>query len=276
MFPDQVLRAMGQYGCTTFAGVPTAYQVLLRRSNLRGMALPALRRFLQAGGRLAPEKIREMRQAMPGAKFYVMYGQTEATARITCLEPERWEEKAGSVGRPLDNLTVRIADEQGKPLPAGQTGQLWVKGPSITAGYWNNPVETERVWRDGWLGTGDLAREDEEGYLWIEGRQGTFLKMRGQRVSFAEAEEAVAAIPGVYECAVGAVEHAEAGEALELFVVPEAGARLRLEEVRRQLPAHWAVERLHLVAELPKTSAGKLARGALQDQAQSLHANIGR
>ena len=116
MFPDKVLRAVAEHGCTTFAGVPTVYNVLLRRSNFRAIAMPSLRRFLQAGGRLAPEKVSEMRAASPGTKFYVMYGQTEATARISCLEPERWEEKPGSVGRPLDNLTVRIADEHGNPF----------------------------------------------------------------------------------------------------------------------------------------------------------------
>lgn len=275
MFPDKVLRAVAEYGCTTFAGVPTAYQVLLRRSNLREIALPSLRRFLQAGGRLAPEKIYELRAALPTTKFYVMYGQTEATARISCMEPDRWEEKSGSVGRPLDNVTVRIVDEQGNHLLAGQTGQLWVKGPSISSGYWNNPVETERAFSDGWLRTGDLAREDDEGYLWIEGRQGTFLKMRGVRVSFTEAEETVAAIPGVYECAARAVEHPEAGEALELFIVPDQGASLALEDVRRHLPAHWALDSIHLVSELPKTSAGKLARGSLPVQAKGLHAIIG-
>jgi acyl-CoA synthetase (AMP-forming)/AMP-acid ligase II len=275
MFPDKVLRALADHGCTTFAGVPTVFNVLLRRSNFRGIAMPSLRRFLQAGGRLAPEKVTEMRVALPMTKFYVMYGQTEATARISCLEPERWEEKPGSVGRPLDNLAVRIVDEQGIDLRQGQTGELWVKGPSISSGYWNNPVETGRVFQDGWLRTGDLARQDEEGYLWIEGRQGTFLKMRGMRVSFTEAEETVAAMPGVYECAARAVEHEEAGEALVLFIVPEPGASLGVEEVRRHLPAHWALHSIHLVPELPKTSAGKLARASLPVQAKSLHAITG-
>ena len=145
-----------------------------------------------------------MRAAFPLTKFYVMYGQTEATARISCMEPERWEEKPGSVGRPLDNLTVSIVDEEGNALHAGQVGELLVKGPSICSGYLNDPEETRRVFCDGWLRTGDLARQDEEGYLWIEGRKGAFLKMRGMRVSFAEVEARVTAIPGVYECAARA------------------------------------------------------------------------
>ena len=263
MFPDKVLHAVAHFGCTTFAGVPTVYNVLLRRSNIRGIDMPGLRRFLQAGGGLAPQKISEMRAAFPLTPFYVMYGQTEATARISCMEPERWEEKPGSVGRPLDNLVVSIMDEQGNDLPTGQVGELRVKGPSICSGYLNDPEETRRVFCGGGLRTGDFARQDEEGYLWIEGRKGSFLKMRGIRVSFAEAEEKVTAIPGVYECAALAVDHPEAGEALVLFIVPDQGVRIEVDDVRRHLPAHWALDSVRLISELPKTSAGKVARSSL-------------
>jgi acyl-CoA synthetase (AMP-forming)/AMP-acid ligase II len=263
MFPDKVLHAISEFGCTTFAGVPTAYNVLLRRSNLRRIAMPGLRRFLQAGGCLAPQRISEIRAALPSTQFYVMYGQTEATARISCMEPGRWEEKPGSVGRPLDNLTVSVVDETGNDLFAGQVGELRVKGPSVCPGYWNDPEETRRLYADGWLRTGDLAREDDEGYLWIEGRIGAFLKMRGIRVSFAEVEEKVAAIPGVYECVARGVEHEEAGEALILFVVPDEGASIPEEEVLRHLPPFWAVDSIQLVSELPKTSAGKIEHSVL-------------
>ena len=263
MFPDKVLRAMAEFSCTTFAGVPTAYNVLLRRSNIRQFPLPSLRRFLQAGGSLAPMRIGEMRATFPSVEFYVMYGQTEATARISCMEPERWDEKKGSVGRPMDNLIASIVDEQGNAVQQGQTGELLIKGPSICPGYLNNDEETRRVYRDGWLRTGDLARQDEQGYLWIEGRKGSFLKMRGMRVSFPEVEAKVTAVPGVYECAARAVEHEEAGEALVLYIVPDQGASIAVEEVRRHLPAHWAIDSIRLVSELPKTSVGKVALSAL-------------
>ena len=272
MFPDKVLQAIAQFDCTTFAGVPTVYNVLLRRSSIRRIAMPSLRRFLQAGGALASERINEMRTLFPLTKFYVMYGQTEATARISCMEPERWEEKPGSVGRPLDNLTVSILDEQGNSVPAGQVGELFVSGPSICPGYLNDPEETRRVFCDGWLRTGDFARQDEEGYLWIEGRKAGFLKIRGTRVSLAEVEERVAAIPGVYECAACSASHPEAGEALILFVVADQGATIATEEVRRRLPAHWTLDSIRLVSELPKTSAGKIARSALLGLGKELHA----
>ena len=157
MFPDKVLQAVAQYGCTTFAGVPTVYNVLLRRSNIRKIPLPSLRRFLQAGGGLARERVGEMRELFPLAKFYVMYGQTEATARISCMNPDRWHEKPGSVGQPLDNVTVSIVDEQGGPVRSGQVGQLLAKGPSICSGYFNDHEETHRVFADGWLRTARLG-----------------------------------------------------------------------------------------------------------------------
>jgi len=263
MFPDKVIQGIPQFGCTTFAGVPTVYNVLLRRLNIRQSAMPSLRRFLQAGGNLAPQRIREMRIAFPKSAFYVMYGQTEATARISCMDPEHWEEKPGSVGRPLDNLTVRVVDEEGNDLPAGQIGELLVKGPSVCSGYLNDPGGTARVFSGGWLRTRDLARQDDQGYLWIEGRRGSFLKMRGIRVSFPEVEAKVAAIPGVYECVARATHHADAGEALVLFVVPDRGARIEAEEVRRQLPAYWSIDSIRLVPELPRTSAGKIALSSL-------------
>jgi acyl-CoA synthetase (AMP-forming)/AMP-acid ligase II len=266
IFPDKVIHAINKYECTTFAGVPTVYNILLRRSNIRSIPMPSLRRFLQAGGPLAPERVLEMRDAVPTTKFYVMYGQTEATARISVLEPERLDEKLGSVGRPLENVTLRIVDEQGKALPVGQVGEIVVQGPSVALGYFNDPEESHRVFRDGWLQTGDVAHVDEDGYIWIHGRRGSFLKTRGVRVSFAEVEAKVAAVPGVYECAATAVAHPEAGEALALYVVPEKEAHNVAEQVRRSLPARWTCDSINIVSEIPKTSRGKVSRASLSSQ----------
>jgi len=263
MFPDKVLHAINKYECTTFAGVPTVYNILLRRSNICSIAMPSLRRFLQAGGPLAPQRVVEMRAAVPQPRFYVMYGQTEATARISCLDPEHLDEKLGSAGRPLDNLTVRIVDEDGKDLPAGQVGEIMVKGPSITLGYLNEPEESLRVFDQGWLRTGDLAHLDADGYIWIDGRKGTFLKMRGVRVSFAEVEAKVAAVPGVYECAAAAVPHPEVGEALALYIVPDQGAGDVIDRVRHSLPVYWTCESIQIVTEIPKTARGKVSRASL-------------
>ena len=263
MFPDKVLRAIDKYSCTSFAGVPTVYNILLRRSSIRSIPMPSLRRFLQAGGALAPERICEMRTAVSNAQFYVMYGQTEATARIACLDPEQFEAKLGSAGRPLDNLTVRIVDERGRDLPTGEAGEILVKGPSISSGYFNDAEESSRVFCDGWLRTGDLASLDEDGYLWIKGRKSAFLKIRGVRVSLAEIETLVGALPGVQECVATAAPHVEAGEALYLWVVPEEGVENIDQQIRRSLPAQWTCEAIHTVPEIPKNSNGKVSLSSL-------------
>jgi acyl-coenzyme A synthetase/AMP-(fatty) acid ligase len=208
--------------------------------------------------------MREMCEIVPTAHFYVMYGQTEATARISCLPPARLGEKLGSAGLPLDNLLVRIVDDEGREVPVGETGEIWVRGPSICVGYFDDPEETRRKFRDGWLMTGDIGSGDADGFLWITGRKDAFMKIRGVRVSFAEVEARVAQVAGVYECAATSVAHPEAGEAIALFVVPQSGASEVLERVRAALPPHWTCTEMNLVGELPKTANGKIARNLLR------------
>lgn len=268
MFPDKVLQAVDKYGCTTFAGVPTVYNILLRRSNIRTVALSSLRRFLQAGGALAPESIEDLRRIVPNAKFFVMYGQTEATARISCLPSERLKEKLGSAGLPLDNVKVRIVNEDRQELEDRETGEIEVSGPSICPGYLDEPEATQNKFCQGWLRTGDLGYRDEDGYLWIRGRTSDFVKIRGYRVGLAEVEARVGAISGVSECAATSVQHPEAGEALALFVVKADGetngSASLVERVRQALPSQWTCVSIKEVSELPRTANGKIARSHLQ------------
>jgi acyl-CoA synthetase (AMP-forming)/AMP-acid ligase II len=267
MFPDQVLHAINTHGCTTFAGVPIIYNILLRRSNLKSIPLPGLRRFLQAGGALAAENVQEMREVVSTAEFFVMYGQTEATARISCLSAARLAGKLGSAGLPLDNLAVRIVGEKGKRLPQGETGEIQVRGPSVCLGYLDDPESTERKFGGGWLKTADFACLDDDGYIWIKGRTDDFIKIRGVRVSVGEVEAKVGAMAGVSECAAVGVKHPEAGEALALLVVADngiAGSHGDFgERVRRALPSHWTCVSVKIVAELPRTANGKIARSQL-------------
>lgn len=264
MFPDKVLRAINTHGCTTFAGVPTVYTMLTKRSSIRSIPLPRLKRFLQAGGALDPGTVQTMRELVPSARFYVMYGQTEATSRISCLPPDRLNDKIGSAGLPLDNLKLRIVDERGRELSRKQTGEIWVTGPSISPGYFKDAEETKRKFSNGWLKTQDIGCLDEDGYLWIKGRKSDFMKMRGIRVSYAEVEAKVRTIPGVFECVAVSVPHSEAGEALALYLVPEKGAIGLPERVRRSLSPQWTCVAIHVVPALPKTSNGKIARFMLR------------
>jgi len=142
-----------------------------------------------------------------------------------------------------------------------------VSGPSITLGYLNEPEESGCVFQDGWLRTGDLGHLDGDGYLWIDGRKAHFLKIRGVRVSIAEVETRVASLPGVSECAAAAVPHAEVGEALALYIVPDHDATELVDKVRRSLPTCWNCESINIVSQIPKTARGKVARAALLKKA---------
>ena len=273
MFPDKVLHAINDYGCTSFAGVPTVYNILLRRSNLRTMTFPTLRRFLQAGGGLAPESVQQMRTIAPDADFFVMYGQTEATARISCLPPERVDDKMGSAGVPLDNLRLRIVDDQEQEVPEGHAGHILIAGPSVCGGYFDDPAASQEKFRNGWLHTGDVGFLDEDGYLWIQGRTSDFVKIRGYRVGLADVEAKVAVVPGIIECAATGVPHPEAGEALAIFVVTDETransntAPSVSDRVRQALPPQWTCSFVKLVSELPRTANGKIARSQLQELA---------
>lgn len=272
MFPDKVLKAISEHRCTTFAGVPSVYQVLLSRSNLRTIPMPSLRRFLQAGGKLEWQYIEAFASIFPAVSFYVMYGQTEACARIACLQPDRLPEKKGSVGQPLDNLQLQIADEHGNSLPPHQSGTILVKGPSISQGYWRDRSATAEVFCDGWLNTRDVGRVDDEGYLWIEGRNGEFLKVRGKRLSFGEIERRILEIDGVQDAAVCAIPHPEAGEAPVVFAVPRKGveAEALAERIKGLLPPAWTCAGVHILEQLPLTDRGKLNRAALTERVRSM------
>jgi acyl-coenzyme A synthetase/AMP-(fatty) acid ligase len=267
MFPDRVLRAIDSYECTTFAGVPAVYNILLRRSNVRTLPLTRLRRFLEAGGALPAANIHELCDALPKVEFFAMYGQTEATARIACLSVTRTPEKLGSVGRLLDNVRARIIDESGRELSCGETGEIEVQGQSVCAGYFCDEESTDRKFRDGWLKTGDFGCFDDDGYLWIKGRADDFIKIRGFRIGSVEIEERVSAVAGVCECAAVGVTHPEAGEAVALFVVPDEADTYQgdlIAKVRLALPPHWTCAAINLVSSLPKTNNGKVARSQLR------------
>ena len=135
----------------------------------RGHDLASLRYLTQAGGAMAPAVADRVRGLLPDARLFLMYGQTEATSRISWLPPERLDEKRGSVGIPVQDTHWRILAEDGTAAGVGQGGEVCVCGPGIMLGYWNNPAATQAVLRDGWLHTGDLGYVDADGTLHRDG-----------------------------------------------------------------------------------------------------------
>src|SRR5262249_15555541 len=155
---EDVLNKMDELQCTGFAGVPATFQRLLRRSSFATRRFPHLRLIQQAGGRLHDTYIKEIRASQPDIRLFIMYGQTEATARLSYLPPEHLDEKLGSIGRGLEGVTLRVLDTQGNPVsPNGELGEVVAEGDNITLGYWL-PDPNKAPFRNGKLYTGDMAR----------------------------------------------------------------------------------------------------------------------
>ena len=270
LYPETVLRDIALHQCTGLAGVPSTYQILLRKSRFKDTPLPSLRWMQQAGGRLPGPLINELRQAQPQARFFTMYGQTEATARLSCLPPERLDEKLGSIGTGLPSTRLEVLTPDGQPVRPGsdEVGEIVASGPNICAGYWNDPAETARYFRDGRLHTGDLARVDADGFIFIVDRDRDMIKCGGNRVSSKEIEDVLAAHPGVVEAAVIGLPHELLGEAIAAYVVTTRDARLEPDALRqlcrRALPPYKVPERIELVPELPHTGSGKVMKAWLR------------
>lgn len=263
-FPKLTLQRLQDEAITGFAGVPSTFALLLSRCDLREFDLRALRYITQAGGAMPRPLIERLREQAPGVDLFIMYGQTEATARLSYLPPEEIDRRLGSVGVPVPGVEIRIIDQDGAEAPAGRSGEICARGPNVMMGYWNDPVATAQAIRDGWLHTGDLGRKDSDGFLYIDGRSVDMIKVGAFRVSPQEVEEVIAALPGVEEVAVAAVADEMLGSAIKAVIVPRAGATLDMRTVkahcRRQLAAYKIPKVVEFATALPRTSSGKIQR----------------
>lgn len=210
---------------------------------------------------------RRLCMALPGTRLFVMYGQTEATARISYLPPERLGEKLGSVGIAVTGVEISIRRDDGSIALPLEQGEVWVRGPNVMLGYWRNEAATAEVRRGDWLRTGDLGHLDADGFLYLVGRRSDMIKTGAHRVNPADVEEVIAAMPGVSEVAVVPVADELLGETIRAVVVPEAGVSLDAMHVkawcRDRLAAYKVPKHVEFRSDLPRTASGKIRRQSL-------------
>ncbi|MEZ5532103.1 MAG: class I adenylate-forming enzyme family protein [Steroidobacteraceae bacterium] len=268
-YPHLVVQTMAQESATGFSGVPSTFALLLQRVTLADYDLASLRYLTQAGGAMAPALTQRLRAALPRARLFVMYGQTEATARISYLPPERLNDKMGTVGIGIPGVTIEVRDEADARVPAGTAGEVCVRGDNVMLGYWENPQATARVLRDGWLHTGDIGRMDAEGYLSLVGRSSDMIKTGAHRVSPLEIEEVLLELDGISECAALGIADEILGEVIKVFIVSRAGATLDARAVqahcRARLAAYKVPKEVTFVTGLPRTASGKVKRFMLKE-----------
>jgi long-chain acyl-CoA synthetase len=268
MFPDKVLVRMQETQCTGFAGVPSHYQILLRKSSLKRMQFPALRHVQQAGGKLADSLIRELREALPDTKVFVMYGQTEATARLSYLPPDLLDKKLGSIGKGIPGTRLRVVTENDTAVLPGEIGEIVAEGSNIALGYWCAEDEDTVPFRNGSLYTGDLATVDDDGFIFIVDRSKDILKCGGKRSPCREVEDALLEFDDLVEAAVIGVPDDLLGEAVKAFVVPKRKDGGLIERLQafcvQRLPSHLIPKEIVVLDELPKGSGGKILKPALR------------
>lgn len=268
-FPQVVVDRLAAERATGFPGVPSTFALLLERLPPGALDLPHLRYLTQAGGPMPAATIARLRAAAPRARLFVMYGQTEATARLTYLPPERLADKTGSVGIPVAGVRIEVRREDGAPAAIGETGEIWASGPNVMRGYWRDPVASAKVLRDGWLCTGDNGHLDADGMLWLAGRRADMIKSGAHRIHPQDIEEAIAELPGVAEVAVVGVPDPLLGEVVRACIVRTAALEERTVRAhcRDRLSPHKLPREVVFVDALPRTASGKIKRADLRSAA---------
>ena len=264
---DEIIRLLPK--ATSIMGVPTFYSRLLSRSDFTRDLVAHMRLFVSGSAPLSAETHKEF-QARTGHAILERYGMTETGMNTS--NPYDGERIPGSVGVPLPGVELRITDpESGRPLPQGEIGMIEVRGPNVFKGYWRMPEKTAAEFRsDGFFVTGDLGHVAARGHVYISGRGRDLIISGGLNVYPAEVEAVIEALPGVAECAVIGVPHADLGEGVLAVVTPRPGATLDEKQMMAALGSELAryklPKRICVVDELPRNAMGKVQKNVLREQ----------
>jgi acyl-coenzyme A synthetase/AMP-(fatty) acid ligase len=262
-FPQEIINTMRELSVSGFSGVPSTYSLFLSHSDWPENP-PPLRYLTQAGGAMSKDLTERLLAASDKqTKIFIMYGQTEASARITWLPPEMLNTKLGSVGVAVEHIRIEIRNEENIRLGNYQKGEVFVAGLSVMQGYWDNVEATEEVLDGIWLKTGDLGYLDKDGYLFLIGRKSDMIKIGGHRIDPLELEEIINKLVFVQESAVIGIDDDILGQRLCAYIVGEKSKKNLFalkKHCNEYLPAHKMPREINWLPKLPKTSSGKIKR----------------
>jgi acyl-CoA synthetase (AMP-forming)/AMP-acid ligase II len=265
-FGEGLLDEMEAMGCTGFGGAPAHLVRVVE--PLEGPRVTGLRFWVSSGDHLPLPVIDRFRRLLPAVGLFNMYGLTEVSGRLCVLPPHELDARAGSVGRPIGDMRVRALDAEGRDLPPGTTGELYVTGSLLMQGYLDEPEITARTLTAHGLRSGDFGHVDADGYVWIAGRKDDIIKRGGEKVSTVHVQQALMALERFADVAVIAAPDEILGHVPVAFVVPlepEGFKATRvLRELRDLLPSSSLPSRIVAVREIPRTGSGKAVRTELQ------------
>jgi long-chain acyl-CoA synthetase len=265
----EILRLIDRYQPTQFPGVPALYQAFVTQPDIAKHRVRSIR-FCLSGSAPLPLEVARQFETLTGGKIIEGYGLSE-TSPATHANPVEGERRAGSIGLPLPDTEQRVVDldTADRVLPAGEVGELCVRGPQVMLGYFGQPTETAAVLRDGWFRTGDIARIDADGYAYIVDRKKDMIDVGGFKVYPREVEEVLYQHPGVQEAAVVGIPEPGHGEIVKAFVVRKPGARVSADEliafVRERIAHYKAPRAVEFRDSLPRSGVQKVLRRVLRD-----------
>lgn len=266
--PTKTLAQIAATEATIFFGVPSMYTIILNTPGFKEHSLNHLRLLCYGAAPMPYELVKQVKEAFPNVKVQNLYGQTENSPAATSLLDMDALTKIGSVGKPLAQTEVCVVDSEGKSVPAGEVGEICVKGPQVMKGYLRNPEETARTIRDGWLYSGDLGRFDDEGYLYIVDRKKDMIIRGGENIYPIEVEEVLYQMPEVLEAAVVGLPHEVYGEVPKAFVVLKEDKSLDensiLSYCQTRLAKYKVPYEIKFLAELPRNASGKVLKHTLR------------
>jgi fatty-acyl-CoA synthase len=271
--PADMLTALIKHRITFFAGVTAMIQLMLADPAFDPADLPALRTACFGGAPVAEAFLGEAARRLPGVTFMNVWGLTEATSIVTCAVGREWRERPWSVGRPVPGVEIAVAVDgrvTDRPDPDA-VGELWVRGPVVTAGYWNRPEATADTFgADGWLRTGDVGRADASGYVQVLDRMKDMIIRGGENIYSLEVEGVLARHPAIAEVTVVGVPDPVMGERVCAVAVPRAGQSLVLSALREwassQLADYKLPAELVTVSALPRNASGKVTKRQLAEE----------
>ncbi len=259
------VKELAKFPFTAITGVNTLFNGLLNTPGFAELNFSTLK--LSLGGGMAVQRpVAERWQKVTGTRLVEGYGLTECCPLVT-VSPYDLDSFNGSIGLPAPSTDIRLVDEEGNDVPAGEPGEMLVKGPQVMLGYLNRPEETDKVLKDGWLYTGDIARMDEEGFFYIVDRKKDMILVSGFNVYPNEIEEVVAMSDKVLEVAAVGVPNEATGEAVKVFVVKKDASLTEQEVIqhcRQHLTGYKVPKLVEFRTELPKTNVGKILRRELR------------
>ena len=272
-FPSAVLKTMEEQEVTCFAGVPSNFSILMRKTDFAKRSFPKLRMMTQAGGPMPPSLQKEIVETIAPADLWIMYGSTEAAPRLTYQHPKWIRKKWGSIGQTVAGVEIVVRGEDGNPVEIGEIGELTAKGPNIMMGYWKDEVGTAEAIGDGYYRTGDLGYCDEDGCYFLTGRARDIIKVGGNRVSSKEIEEYIAAIEGVVEVAVVGISDEILGEAIKAYISLDESIvtpKQIQKELQRTLPSFKQPSEWEILDKLPKNQSGKVMKNELKQRQETV------